>query len=107
MAVGELVSMFGPDVPQKLGGGRTVLCDGRKFVRERLQTGGSGALLPTRDRPLWLVPLAGEGTLGGEAMAAGEVWVVDSPTEMSLADGSDLLIAYPGKHVVTPLWARK
>src|SRR3546814_8269772 len=82
IAVADPVPYVVPYVPQHLGGGRTILCDGPKFVLERLQTGGSGALLPTRDRPLWLVPLCGEGTLGGEAMAAGEVRSEEHTSEL-------------------------
>jgi mannose-6-phosphate isomerase len=47
-------------------------------------------------RPLWLVPLTGEGTIDGADFPAGTVWMIEGGAALSLADGADLLVAYPG-----------
>lgn len=104
LAVASPVPYVTPHVPQCLADGRTILCDGPKFVLERWQTNGGGELWPEENRPLWMIPISGGGTLDGNRMAAGEVWLVDGPASLELVRGSDLLIAYPGRDVVASLW---
>jgi mannose-6-phosphate isomerase len=82
-----------------LGGGRTVLCEGGKFVVERLAAAGPLALRPAPGRPLWLTVIAGR---AGPAVA-GEVLLVEGDADIDAAPGSDLLLAYPGGAVVDGL----
>lgn len=105
IAVSNPVPYVAPHVPRPMGGERTILCDGPKFVLERWTADGSGELQPAEGRPLWVIPLKGGGTLSGETMTAGEVWYADSPAALSLKEGSDVLIAYPGSEVIAKLWA--
>ena len=96
IAVADPVPYVAPFQPRDLGGGRRLLAAGDKFVVERRTAAVSGTLAATRERPTWLVPLAGGGTIDGNRFAASEVWMVDGDAAIALDDGADLLIAYPG-----------
>lgn len=89
-----------PSPPRAAGPGRTVVAEGRRFVIERREGRIDGRLVPA-GRPCWLVPLSGEGALGGETLSAGTVWLVDE--EAPLAFDGDLLIAYPGSEAADPV----
>lgn len=96
IAVADPVPYVAPFQPRDLGGGRRLLAAGDKFVVERRTAAVSGTLAATRERPIWLVPIAGGGTIDGNRFAASEVWMVDGDAAIALDDGADLLIAYPG-----------
>jgi len=83
--------------------GREILADGPKFVLERWREGGSGTLR-SDGRPLWLIPLTGKGEIDGGPFEAGGVWLAEGETALSLEEGCDLLVAYPGSGVIEPLW---
>lgn len=108
IAVSNPVPYVAPHVPRELEMGRMILCDGPKFVLERWRAlSGSGELAATAARPLWIIPLAGRGKVDGNIMVAGEVWFAQAPAALTLEDGSDVLIAYPGAEVIDALWKRK
>ena len=104
IAVAEPVPYVATHFPREIAPGRIVLADGPAFVLERWSRGGEGRLAPAAGRPVWLVPLAGEGAIDGGALEAGGVWLADGPVDLSLGAGIDLLVAYPGAEVVGGLW---
>lgn len=75
--------------------GRTILCEGPKFVVERWSGGEYDIALP-QGVTGWLTPLKGEGAVGGVAWRAGECVTVTGNEHLVAAAGSDLLFAYPG-----------
>lgn len=102
--VSNPVPYVAPHVPREIGAGRTILCDGPKFVLERWNAGGEGDLAPPAGRPLWLIPLVGGGRIDGNDLHSGEVWLVDGATPMTLKPETDMLVAYPGAEVTERLW---
>jgi mannose-6-phosphate isomerase len=88
-----------PLVPKPITGevseGRTILCEGPKFVLERWSGGARHVTLPD-GLTGWLVPLTGEGVADGVAFKAGECVTVTGATHIAASTGSDLLLAYPG-----------
>jgi len=74
---------------------RTILAEGPKFVVERWPAGKHRVALP-EGKPGWLVPVRGEGSVGGVAWRAGECVMVTGEAEVHADEGSDLLFAYPG-----------
>ncbi|TPG43589.1 phosphoheptose isomerase [Sphingomonas koreensis] len=84
-----------PTPPQPSDGDRTILAEGPKFVIERWPAGKRHVALP-EDMTGWLVPVSGEGTIGGVAWRAGECVTVTGAAELVAEAGSDLLFAYPG-----------
>ncbi|WP_066824647.1 class I mannose-6-phosphate isomerase [Sphingomonas mali] len=88
-----------PFVPKPIVGeveeGRTILCEGPKFVLERWAGGDRTVTLPDGVTG-WLTPLKGEGVTDGVAWRAGECVTVSGTAHVSAAAGSDLLFAYPG-----------
>ena len=105
IAVSDPVPYVAAHSPQVLGRGRTVLANGPKFVLERWSVDGGGELAPQAGRPVWLVPVAGGGEIGGERFTAGETWLVDGAAALTVLPGSDLVIAYPGSAVIDRLWS--
>lgn len=103
VAVSDPVPYVAPFQPRDLSPGRRLLCAGGAFVTERWTTPASGTLAATHDRPLWMVPLKGQGTLDGQAIGAGGVWLADSAVPLALEEGIDLLIAYPGAEPIEAL----
>ena len=89
--------------PFELSSGREILAHGRAFVVEKW-TGPLSATLDS-DRPVWLVPLRGGGTIGPDGFAGGEVWRVEGETALSLDEGAMLLAAYEGAEVKRELLA--
>ena len=75
--------------------GRIILAHGGKFVLERWQWAGARGISLPRTVPAWFVPVAGTGTLDGHAFAAGECWSIEAEAQIALADGCDVLFAYP------------
>lgn len=80
------------DRSRALAEGRTLLCEGPKFVVERLTGEGTLKIGEETARPMWLTIIAGS---AGDA-AAGEVLYIDGPAALTLGNGSDLLLAYTG-----------
>lgn len=75
--------------------GRTILCEGPKFVLERWAGGARTVTLP-EGTTAWLVPLKGDGVVDGVAFRAGECVTVTGTAEAVASGGSDILFAYPG-----------
>ena len=103
IAVAEPVPYVAPYKAHAIAPGRSILADGPAFVLERWTKPGSAAL-QCDGRPLWLVPIAGKGTLDGGPLEAGGAWMVHSAVPLALDDGIDLLVAYPGSGVIADLW---
>ena len=82
-----------PSPPVPIAPGRTLLARGGKLSVERWQDAGDYRLDfgPTR---FWLMPMQGTATVDGAAMTAGEVWIADAGSAVTLADGADLLLGY-------------
>lgn len=85
--------------PYTLVDGRQVLADGPGFVLERWRRAGAGILDATADRPIWLVVIAGGGSVDGKAFGPGSAWLVDGSVELLLDGQADLLVAYPGQGI--------
>ena len=103
IAVSQPVPYVAPHIPHELVPGRIILADGPAFVLERWELSGAGTLA-SEGRPLWLVPLAGGGTIDGEPFEAGGVWLVEEGAQLALDPGTDILVAYPGAGVNAALW---
>jgi mannose-6-phosphate isomerase len=86
------------DRRRAIGNGRTVLCEGRKFVVERVQASERLRLRP-EGKPIWVVVVDG---LAGDAQS-GEVLLVEGDADLPAAAGSDLLLAYTGAAVLPTL----
>jgi mannose-6-phosphate isomerase len=84
-----------PTPQQPAGGDRTVLAEGPKFVVERWPAGTRHVSLPEGVTG-WLVPVRGEGAVGGVAWREGECVTLTGSAELHAEEGSDLLFAYPG-----------
>jgi len=103
VAVSDPVPYVPPYTPETVSEGRTVLCDSPKFVLERWARTGEGTL-KSDGRPIWLVPLAGDGTIDGDAFTAGGVWLAEGETKLTLGAGTDLLVAYTGPGRIDAIW---
>ena len=77
-----------------LHGPREILADGPAFVLERWR-GAASTDLAGDDRPIWLVPLTGNGTIDGDAFEAGTAWLVEGGAALEVGADCDLLVAYP------------
>ncbi len=85
-----------------LGGGRIVLVEGGAFVVEHWSREEKGELKASAALPIWIVPLADGGEIGGEPLETGHAWIADRPTRMAI-DGGDVLIAYEASDHVPDL----
>ena len=81
--------------PIELNINRTLLCGGPVFSVERWRGSGSHQL-PIRPEALWAVPLAGTIVADGESLSAGETWLLEHGSHLSLSDEADLVLAYKG-----------
>ena len=77
-----------PPVTAAAGPGREVLAAGSAFSVERWTIPG------LIKGPAIVIPLAPDGTIGGETLAAGSAWDVDGTAEIGGGD-VDLLVAFP------------
>ena len=88
-----------PFTPQpivgEVGEGRTILCEGPRFVLERW-TGGDRSIALPDGVTGWLTPLTGDGVVDGVAWRAGECVTVTGIAHVHASAESDLLFAYPG-----------
>ena len=82
----------GPPPPPTGDARRSILCEGGKFVVERLSAGARRTLSGSA----WLVPIAGTGCVDGEAVAAGECWQIGGRSVIDVEAGGDMLLAYEG-----------
>ncbi len=89
--------------PHDIAEGREILADGPKFVLERWHRSGSGTL-KSDGRPIWLVPIAGQGTIDGGAFEAGGVWLASGETALTLDEGADVVAAYPKAGIIDNIW---
>ena len=100
------VPYVAPYKPHEAEVGREILADGPAFVLERWTETGEGRLKGD-GRPMWLVPVAGKGTIDGQDLAAGECWLVEGgEVPLALGEGADMVVAYPGSGVIEGVWAR-
>ncbi len=105
VAVADPVPYVAPFTPYEIGEGRKILSGDGAFVVERLTTSRAGTLAATDDKPIWLIPLKGEGKVDGAPIAPGGVWLADSAVALEVEDGCDLLLAYPGAAVIDQVLA--
>ena len=103
IAVSDPVPYVATHMPREAGPGRMILADGPAFVLERWSAAGTQVLAAPAGRPVWLAPLAGGGTIGGERLEAGGVWLAEGETALALEPGIDMLVAYPGAAVAPDL----
>lgn len=103
VAAADPVPYLAPYAPREIGAGRTLLADSPAFILERW-TGAHHAALPLETGPIWLVPVMGNGTLDGEPIARGGVWLVEEGATLTLDADGDVLLAYSGGAVM-PLGA--
>jgi mannose-6-phosphate isomerase len=99
VAVADLNPWVAPPMPGEVAPGRIILTEGPKFVLERW-TGGTRHIALAAGQVGWLVPIRGEGVVGGVAWKAGECVLVDGPEELHASVDSDLLFAYSGKEKI-------
>ena len=91
----DLEPYVAPPQPGEVTPGRTILVEGPKFVLERWGGGKRDIALP-EGATGWLVPIRGEGVVGGVAWHAGECVTVTGAEELHASVDADLLFAYPG-----------
>lgn len=96
IAISDPVPYVAPNVPREAAPGRLILAEGGAFVLERWTMAESGVLRAPGNKPVWLVPLAGQGMIDGGVLEAGGVWLVDDSAVIALGEDIDLLVAYPG-----------
>jgi len=98
IAVSDPVPFVAPPMPGEVAPGRSILCEGGKFVLERWSWDGARSVTLPRGVNGWLVPVTGGGRIDGEVFTAGECWLTDGSVEIALDPGSDILFAYPLKN---------
>ena len=95
VAVSDAVPFVAPPIPGDVGGGRSILCEGGKFVLERWSWDGARTVTLPDSVPGWLIPVAGGGLVDGMPFVAGECWMIRGGITLSVEAGSDVLFAYP------------
>jgi mannose-6-phosphate isomerase len=81
-----------PEAPVEIAPGRVRLAGGRAFQLERWTGVG---MVPAPSGPAWIIPIEQGGSLDGEPLEPGEVWLVDGSATLSLPGSAAALIAYP------------
>ena len=102
VAVSNPVPYVAPYKAHDIAEGRSLLADGPAFVLERWK-GAARTDLTGDGRKLWLVPVAGKGTIDGRSLDAGSAWLVDGGAELSLEADSDMVVVYPGSGAIKEL----
>jgi mannose-6-phosphate isomerase len=102
IAVSDPVPYVAPFLPLEAAKGRLILADGPAFVLEHWAQSGAGTL--KADRKIWLAPIKGGGTIDGRRLEAGSNWLVEGEVDLTLDQGSEILVAYPGRGVVRDIW---
>ncbi len=95
VAVSDAVPFVAPPIPGDIGGGRSILCEGGKFVLERWSWSGARSLSLPPQLPGWLIPVTGGGAIDGARFVAGECWMIEGSAAVEVEAGSDILFAYP------------
>lgn len=95
VAVADLNPYVAPPMPGEVTPGRTILVEGPKFVLERWGGGDREIALPA-GKTGWLVPIRGEGVVGGVAWKAGECVTVEGAERLHASADADMLFAYTG-----------
>lgn len=103
IAVSDPVPYVAPFVPIEASKGRLILADGPAFVLEHWACSGSGTLTGN-GRTLWLVPVKGGGMIDGKALQVGSNWLVEEEAQLKLDEGTEMLVAYPGRGVIHHIW---
>ena len=103
VAVSNPVPYVAPYKAHAIAEGREILADGPAFVMERWTKAGSGTLRGD-GRPMWLVPITGAGSIDGAKWQAGEAWMAEGESALTLDEGADLLVAYPKSGVIEGIW---
>lgn len=81
---------------KRINEGRTIVCDGNKFIVERWSWYGSRHIEIAEQQDGLFVPITGTGTIDGQAWHASQCWRVADNTVITLQHGSDALFAYAG-----------
>jgi mannose-6-phosphate isomerase len=103
VAASNPVPYVAPYKAHDISPGRAILADGPKFVLERWRKSGSGTL-KSDGRPIWLVPISGQGSIDGAPFESGTVWRAEGESALTLDEGADMVVAYPGSGVIGLLW---
>lgn len=103
-AVADLAPFTHHSATHDLGNGRTILCEGDKFVMERWTWEGTRIVDLPADMNGWLILVAGDGALNASAVAAGDCWLLDRITRLTLNAGTTALFAYPGGSVLPDIF---
>ncbi|HJR83050.1 MAG TPA: class I mannose-6-phosphate isomerase, partial [Sphingomicrobium sp.] len=82
-------------VERPLGGGRSIVAEGPKFILERWRS-RSGRLA---GGPSWLIPTRSMIRANGTELPPASVWIADEPLELEVEEGGELLVAYEGSTV--------
>lgn len=93
IAVSDAVPFVAPPVRGDIGDGRAILCEGGKFVLERWSWDGTRTLALSNAQPGWLIPVSGGGAIDGAVFEAGECWIVEETSTLTIDMGSDVLFA--------------
>lgn len=101
VAVATCTPWQAPDAPGEIGPGRTILTAGRKFVLEQWSGDHTAAFDQSASDPLWLIPLKGGGTIDGDTIEPGSVWLVTDAAKLDYS--GTLLLAYTGGEVAQAL----
>jgi len=97
---GIAAAVAAPFVPAAIcpsGPARDVLAASDKFVIERLTGGMDHHVAASRERPAWILPIAGGCTAEDAMLAPGTVWLGETPTEVTLGHSATLLVARAGR----------
>ncbi|WP_157218856.1 class I mannose-6-phosphate isomerase [Flavisphingomonas formosensis] len=104
IAVSHPVPYVAPFLPKEIAPGREILADGPAFVMERWSREGSGTI-SGGDRPVWLIPLTGSGSVDGDPIETDGVWLIEGDAELTLSGAVDVIVAYPDAGVIQGLWS--
>jgi len=95
VAVADPVPFSHESQPIEQSAGRTILCAGSKFVMERWTWEGTRIVdLPAAVNG-WLIAVTGSGALNAAALVAGDCWLLNGITRLTLNAGTEVLFAYP------------
>lgn len=86
-----------PSPPRALRDGREILVEGGLFIMERWS--GAATTMLHGDAPIWLIPLRGQISAGGEIIRAGDVALISGSMPLCPEGGCDVLVAYAGGSV--------
>ncbi len=95
IAVSDPVPFVIADTRRDGGDGRTILCEGGKFVLERWSWAGARTFALPKNVAAWLIPVSGGGTIDGVPFLAGECWMIEGGAAITIDARSDVLFAYP------------